>query len=135
MAKLRGVIGTVESKLEETTHTYEQKIKYLKQEIEMKKLQIESMRKLIEYQKVTGVNDSQGAEFQYEERKSAFSSTQPLTANLNDARRYPNNNPFDSKASEGTSIGGGGTMKTRNLGLINKYGSNGGINQGSGFSF
>ncbi len=39
----------MESKMEEQVHTYEQKIKYLKQEIEMKRVQIENMKRLLEF--------------------------------------------------------------------------------------
>lgn len=39
----------MESKNEEQVHTYEQKIRYLKQEIEMKRLQIDNMKRLIDF--------------------------------------------------------------------------------------
>lgn len=52
--RLRGVISEMESKMEEQVHTYEQKIKYLKQEIEMKKVQIENMRRLLEFKESAG---------------------------------------------------------------------------------
>ena len=38
IARLRGVVRDAELRLEDTIETYEQKIRYLKQEIEMKRL-------------------------------------------------------------------------------------------------
>ena len=38
IARLRSVVRDAEQRLEETIETYEQKIRYLKQEIEMKRL-------------------------------------------------------------------------------------------------
>ena len=46
--RLRGVIREMETKMEEQEITYEQKIRYLKQEIEMKRLQIENMKSMMD---------------------------------------------------------------------------------------
>jgi cell division protein FtsB len=55
----------MESKLDDQTQTYEQKIRYLKQEVEMKKLQIDNMKRLID------IRDSSN-------ERNPLASSQPL---------------------------------------------------------
>lgn len=48
IARQRGTIRDLESKLEEMRLGYEQKLRYLKQDLDMKKHQIDNMRSLIQ---------------------------------------------------------------------------------------
>ena len=57
IARQRGTIRDLESKLEEMRLTYEQKIRYLKQDLDMKKHQIDNMRSLIQVTEHNSIED------------------------------------------------------------------------------
>lgn len=81
----------MESRIEEQTVTYEQKIRYLKQEIEMKRLQIENMKRLVEFRD----NASSGHDRQYSTTQPSIQAMLPQEK----TRNHHNSSGFKPSAS------------------------------------